>query len=204
MIKFELCEYNEMHPNDLKAFYSIRKKIFKDQLDWLVKCVDGMEFDEYDNVNTLYLTGKLGSDIICGCRFIDIKLKNMCTGVFYKYFDNMQLLKGNYIEVTRIFIDKDNFYDCKQLREVRLNFFLHIYTSAKEAGYEGIYAVVTKKLLSSLIKAGWEVVIQQPGVSEKNERIYLIVMPTNDKAARNLISNLHSSHLSHNEKERML
>lgn len=193
MIKFELCMYNEMEPKDLKEFYCIRKKIFKDKLDWLVKCVDGMEFDEYDNDNTLYLTGKIEGKIICGCRFIDMELQNMCADVFYKYFNNMKILKVNYVEVTRIFIDKEVLFDYKQLRNVRLNFFLNIYTFAKEAGYEGVYAVVTKQLLNSLIRAGWEVVIQQQGISEKNELIYLIVMPTNDKTVSNLMKNLHSS-----------
>ncbi|HEY3987623.1 acyl-homoserine-lactone synthase [Cedecea sp.] len=203
MIKFELCKYNEMLPKDLKDFYCIRKKIFKDKLDWLVKCVDGMEFDEYDNDNTSYLTGKIEGKIICGCRFIDMNLQNMCTGVFYKYFNNMQILKGNYVEVTRIFIDKDNLFDYRRLQNVRLNFYLNIYNFAKEAGYEGVYAVVTKQLLSSLIRAGWKVMIQQQGVSEKNERIYLIVMPTNDKTVGGLMKNLHNSYPDHIEIERM-
>jgi len=186
-----------MKPKDLKDFYCLRKKIFKDKLNWLVKCVDGMEFDEYDNENTLYITGKIGGEIICGCRFIDMKLKNMCTGVFYKYFNNMKLLKGNYIEVTRVFIDKENIVDYNKLQIVRLNFFLNIYSFAKEARYEGVYAVVTKQLLDSLIRAGWKVMIQQQGVSEKSERIYLIIMPTNEEAVSSLMENYHSLHINY-------
>lgn len=197
MIKFKLCNYNEMQSKDLRDFYYIRKKIFKDKLDWLVKCTDGMEFDEYDNDNTLYLIGKLEGKIICGCRFIDMELQNMCTGVFYKYFNNMKILKKNCIEVTRLFIDKDNFFDYNRLHNVRLHFYLNIYIFAKEAGYEGVYAVVNKQLLSSLIRAGWEVVIQQQGISEKNECIYLIVMPTNYKNVSKLMQNLQISYRNH-------
>lgn len=174
-----------------------KDKIFKDKLNWLVKCTDGIV--EYDNDNTSYLTGKIEGQIVCGCRFIDMKLQNMCTGVFYKYFNDMQILKGNYVEVIRIFIDKEKLIDYNKLQNVRLDFFLNIYTFAKQTGYEGVYAVVTRQLLDSLVRAGWKVIIQQQGVSEKNECIYLIVMSTNDEAVSGLME--HRSHFDHKETE---
>lgn len=182
VVKFELFNFNDIHSKDLKDFYCLRKKIFKDKLDWLVKCKDGMEFDEYDSKNASYLMGKRENEVICGCRFIDMKLHNMCTGVFYKYFDNIKILKGNYVEMTRILIDKEKVFDFEHIINLRLNFFLNIHTVAKESGYEGIYAVATEQLLKSLIKSGWEIKIQQRGMSEKNEYLYLIIMPTDEKA----------------------
>ena len=82
MFKFESHKFKDMQAHDLKELYCLRKKIFKDKLNWLVKCQDGMEFDEYDNENTSYLMGKMNSEIICACRFMDMKLHNMCNGVF--------------------------------------------------------------------------------------------------------------------------
>lgn len=180
-----------MHDNDLEDFFCLRKKIFKDRLNWLVTCKNGMEFDEYDCGNAYYLLGKVKDKIICGCRFIDMKNHNMCTGTFYQYFENMIIREGNYIEVTRIFIDKDrtsslgvNHYPISSM------FFMSMRDYAHNAGYEGIYAVVTEQLLNILIKSGWDVDVQQRGVSEKNEFIYLIIMPTCENKIRRLKENL--------------
>ncbi|QGY28820.1 acyl-homoserine-lactone synthase [Pantoea cypripedii] len=182
MITFESCNYSKMLKKDLNEFYFIRKKIFKDRLDWLVKCKDGMEFDEYDNENTNYLIGKKEGKIICGCRFIDMHFDNMFTGVFYKYFDKLTLPEGNYVEVTRLFIDNEPDLEYEFARDLKLRFFLNIHAFAKESGYDGIYAVVSEQLLCSLIKAGWNIEVQKIGISEKKEQIYLIIMPTKDIA----------------------
>lgn len=181
MIKFISNSYNEMQDKDLKDFFFLRKKIFKDRLNWLVTCKDGMEFDEYDNENTSYLLGKAEDKIVCGCRFIDMKHHNMCVGTFYKYFNKMKIIEGNYVEVTRIFIDKDRVFNIGISNyPISLMFFLNMQTFAKNLGYEGIYAVVTEQLLNILIKSGWKIEMQQKGISEKNENIYLIIMPTSE------------------------
>ncbi|HGJ5854338.1 acyl-homoserine-lactone synthase [Arsenophonus nasoniae] len=182
MIKFIITNYNEIDKEDLKDFFRLRKKIFKDRLNWLVKCKNGMEFDEYDNTKTIYLLGKVEKRIICGCRFIDMKYHNMCVGTFYKYFNEMKIRKGKYIEITRVFIDKDRIsYFGLNDYPVNLSFFLNIRNFANNLGFNGIYAVVTHHFLNILIKSGWKVEIQQKGISEKNENIYLIIMPTREE-----------------------
>jgi len=181
MIKFISNSYNEMQDKDLKDFFCLRKKIFKDRLNWLVACKNGMEFDEYDNENTSYLLGKVEDKIVCGCRFIDMKHHNMCVRIFYKYFNEMKILEGNYVEVTRIFIDKDRAFNIGISNyPISLMFFLNMQIFAKNSGYEGIYAVVTEQLLNILIKSGWKIEIKQKGISEKNENIYLIIMLTSE------------------------
>ncbi|OON36976.1 hypothetical protein BTJ39_21075 [Izhakiella australiensis] len=179
MLDIIIGNYIKFNDDELKKFFRIRKKIFKDELNWLVKCKKGMEFDDFDNNNAFYLIGEFKNEVVCGCRFIDMKKRNMCTDVFYKYFDSIVIKEGNYIELTRLFTDKEkikNFGLKKTI--INLILFIEILKFSSKLGYEGIYAVASEQLLNCLITSGWDIKIQKRGKSEKNEYIYLIIMPT--------------------------
>lgn len=99
--------YNLLSDNLSNELFSLRKKTFKDRLDWVVNCENNMEYDEYDNKHTTYLFGVHDNLVLCSLRFIEIKYPNMITGVFKSYFSKIELPSGNYIEASRLFIDKD-------------------------------------------------------------------------------------------------
>lgn len=177
---FDVC-YRSLDDFRTKELFSLRKSVFKDRLNWMVSCHEGMESDEYDSHRTVYLLGGSSGHLICGVRFIETKYPNMITDVFNKYFKRIELPSGNFIEASRLFIDKNR---SEILRvngfPVSATLFLSMVNYARHYRYDGIYAIVSHSMYIIFKRSGWSVSIVEKGVSEKKENIYLIFMPVDD------------------------
>lgn len=175
----------ELKSNEL---FTLRKKVFKDRLNWMVKSENNMEFDEYDNHHTAYIFGVYHERCVCSLRFIEIKYPNMITGTFKSWFDNIELPEGNYVEASRLFIDKER-VNALELRQqpVSALLFLSMINYARHYKYEGIYAVVSNPMYRIFRQSGWDISVVKQGVSEKQESIWLIFMPIDDDNQRTLI-----------------
>ncbi len=175
----------ELKSNEL---FTLRKKVFKDRLNWMVKSENNMEFDEYDNHHTAYIFGVYHERCVCSLRFIEIKYPNMITGTFKSWFDNVELPEGNYVEASRLFIDKER-VNALELRQqpVSALLFLSMINYARHYKYEGIYAVVSNPMYRIFRQSGWDISVVKQGVSEKQESIWLIFMPIDDDNQRTLI-----------------
>ncbi|WP_254446311.1 acyl-homoserine-lactone synthase [Pantoea sp. MBD-2R] len=162
--------------------------MFKDRLNWMVKSENNMEFDEYDNHHTAYIFGVYHERCVCSLRFIEIKYPNMITGTFKSWFDNVELPEGNYVEASRLFIDKER-VNALELRQqpVSALLFLSMINYARHYKYEGIYAVVSNPMYRIFRQSGWDISVVKQGVSEKQESIWLIFMPIDDDNQRTLI-----------------
>lgn len=64
MMEFMDFQYSQLTQKDLKNLYHLRKLTFKDRLNWQVHCQRGMEFDEYDGADAVYLIGRGGEHIL--------------------------------------------------------------------------------------------------------------------------------------------
>lgn len=64
MIQLYDIPYLSLKENEAYALFHLRKKVFKDRLEWAVKCSGDKEIDEYDTDNATYLIGKYYSNII--------------------------------------------------------------------------------------------------------------------------------------------
>lgn len=178
MMNFHDVNYKSLLEKEANELFFLRKKTFKDRLDWMVDCEENMEFDIYDNENTTYILGVCNGLVFCGLRFIETARKNMITHTFQSYFDNVTLPKGAYIEASRLFVDKSrvcSLYLSKY--PISLILFLSMINYANSISYQGIYAVVSHPMLIIFQRSGWEISIVQKGTSEKNKNIYLIHMP---------------------------
>lgn len=72
----------------------------------------------------------------------------MITGVFRTYFNKIELPNGNYIEASRLFIDKDRIKQLKlQNHPVSTVLFLSMINYSRYKGFEGIYAIVSHPML---------------------------------------------------------
>lgn len=180
----------ELKSNEL---FTLRKKVFKDRLNWMVSSENNMEFDEYDNHRTSYIFGVCHERCVCSLRFIEIKYPNMITGTFKSWFDNIELPDGNYVEASRLFIDKER-VSALELRQqpVSALLFLSMINYARHYKYEGIYAVVSNPMYRIFRKSGWDISVVKQGVSEKQESIWLIFMPIDDDNQRTLIERVKS------------
>ncbi|MDN0107502.1 acyl-homoserine-lactone synthase [Yersinia rochesterensis] len=168
--------------------FSLRKKVFKDRLNWAVNCDNGMEYDEYDNIHATYLFGVQDEQIICSLRFIEIKYPNMINGVFKSYFNNIKVPEGNYLEASRLFIDKNRAKKMKlESYCISSMLFLAMINYTRHQGYEGIYAIISHPMLTIFKRSGWLVSVVEQGMSEKNTIIYLVYMPVDDRNQQILI-----------------
>ncbi|OOC13065.1 acyl-homoserine-lactone synthase [Dickeya dadantii] len=183
--------FSLMSNNKLDEVFALRKGTFKDRLDWTVNCINGMEFDEYDNEHTTYLLGVKEGKIICSVRFIEMKYPNMITGTFFSYFDGLNIPEGNYIESSRFFVDRDRVRNLIGTRNPAcLTLFLAMINYARKCHYDGILTIVSHPMLTLLKRSGWRISIIQQGLSEKQEKIYLLHLPTDDESRYALIERI--------------
>ncbi|WGM09201.1 acyl-homoserine-lactone synthase [Arsenophonus nasoniae] len=191
MIKYIQKNHENINCEILNELFRLRKKTFKDRLDWMVKCTDDMEFDEYDNDKTNYVLGTINNKVVCGSRLINMKYRNMLEDIFYQFFEKKEVIKENSIELTRIFIEKEKVRKLYKIKyPIILELLLKIRDYSKDLGFDRIYAVVTEKMFKILKKSGWKIELRQQGKSEKNEDVYLIIMPTSETSIIKLKENL--------------
>ncbi|SLM65062.1 Homoserine lactone synthase YpeI [Dickeya aquatica] len=150
-----------------------------------------MEFDEYDNENTTYLLGVKEGKVVCSVRFIEMKYPNMITGTFYSYFNTLALPEGNYIESSRFFVDRDRVRHLIGTRNPAcLTLFLAMINYARKYHYDGILTIVSHPMLTLLKRSGWQISVIEQGLSEKQERIYLLLLPADDESRLALIERI--------------
>lgn len=188
MLEIFDLNYCALSQQESKEFFMLRKETFKDRLNWAVNCIDGMEFDQYDNHNANYLFGIKDNTVVCSVRFIETQYPNMITDTFFSYFDKIALPQGNFIESSRFFVDKVR---AKALLgsqfPISTLLFLSMVNYARSAGYEGIFTIVSHPMLTILKRSGWKISVVEQGSSEKAERIYLLFLPVDRESQETLI-----------------
>lgn len=72
--------------NELKQMHKLRHRIFIEHLKWPlgpIKSVNGMEFDQFDTLNTCYVIRKNSKGVVDACaRIIPTSLPNLLCDVF--------------------------------------------------------------------------------------------------------------------------
>ncbi|WP_234262360.1 acyl-homoserine-lactone synthase [Klebsiella aerogenes] len=181
MLYFLEKPFASINHENLTEFYSLRKKTFKDRLDWAVKCQSNMEFDEYDNENTTYIFGVKNDTLICSVRFIETRYPNMITHTFRDFFDDFKIPEGNFIESSRFFVDKER---ASMLlgkgNSVTHHLFLAMVNYARKHHYDGILTIVSHAMMLIIKRSGWNLSVICKGSSEKKERVYLLHLPVDD------------------------
>lgn len=64
MIELKVVKYSQLHKKQLNQPLKLRKKIFKDRLNWEVTCIGDMEMDKYDDINATYIIGVSRNEIL--------------------------------------------------------------------------------------------------------------------------------------------
>ncbi|QWC53028.1 acyl-homoserine-lactone synthase CarI [Pectobacterium atrosepticum] len=180
----EIFDVNHTLLSETKSeeLFPLRKETFKDRLNWAVQCTDGMEFDQYDNNNTTYLFGIKDNTVICSLRFIETKYPNMITGTFFPYFKEINIPDGNYLESSRFFVDKSRAKDILGNEyPISSMLFLSMINYSRDKGYDGIYTIVSHPMLTILKRSGWGISVVEQGLSEKEEKVYLVFLPVDDE-----------------------
>ena len=184
MMEFMDFQYSQLTQKDLKDLYHLRKLTFKDRLNWQVHCQGGMEFDEYDGADAVYLIGRRREHILGCIRFIDIKKPNMLRcGVFNDFFEKLTLpSEGRYVEASRLFIDKNAVIKADVMKEpVSRLLLIAAINFCRTHGYDGIYTVLTHAAYILYQRYGWEIKVVEIGFSEKEERVYYVLLSVDEK-----------------------
>lgn len=181
-------KYQDIINDKLDELYLLRKKTFKDRLDWQVTCVGDREFDGYDNEHTHYLLGCYDGEIVCSVRFISMDQPNMITGPFKDFFSYQAPEDGALIESSRFFVDKER---VKELAGTTLPFchllFLGMVNYARTLGKQAIMTVCSKSMYTILKRSGWNIAVESTGLSEKKEPVYLLRLGIGDDSQEALI-----------------
>lgn len=189
-IDFFLRDYDELSVEQANELYRLRRKTFRDRLDWDVECIDGMEKDLFDNKNTTYLLGMHAGKLLCGARFIDSTQPTMMSEIFHKYFSGVCSLPTDIpcCEITRLFLDKER-RDAAKLDGLPASkaLFLAMIIFCMKKKYSGMYAVVSRGMYAIFRHANWKTEVIQKGISEKGEVIYYIFMPANSSVIEDII-----------------
>ncbi|AZV05714.1 MULTISPECIES: acyl-homoserine-lactone synthase [Enterobacter] len=197
VIEFFLHDYDDLPPALARELYRLRRKTFRDRLDWKVECVEGMEKDQFDSHNTTYLLGMYDGQLLCGARFINATQPTMISEIFHNYFDNPIVFPADVpcCEVSRLFLDKET-RDSASLQGVPASkaLFLAMIIYCIKNKYHGMYAVASRGMYAIFRHANWKVEVIQRGVSEKGEVIYYIYMPASIGIIEDIISKDKSSH----------
>ncbi len=193
MLELFDVKYNVLTDKRSQELFTLRKGVFKDRLNWMVNIKNNMEADEYDCHNTTYVFGAVKNHCICSVRFIETRYPNMITHTFSSWFKKSQLPEGNFVEASRLFIDKER-TEKFSLRQYPVSglLFLSMLNYARHHGYDGIYAVVSHPMYIIFKRSGWLIRQIDKSISEKNKNVYLIFMPVDDLNQQILMDNVKS------------
>lgn len=190
-IEFFLRDYDEFPPELSTELYRLRRKTFRERLDWKVECIDGMEKDQFDNENTTYLLGMHNGKLLCGARFIDSTQPTMMSEIFHEYFEGISSLPTDIpcCEISRLFLDKER-RDSAGLHGLPASkvLFLAMIFYCMKRNYLGMYAVASRGMYAIFRHANWKIEVIQKGLSEKGEVIYYIFMPASMSIVEDIIT----------------
>ncbi|WP_431628491.1 acyl-homoserine-lactone synthase [Enterobacter bugandensis] len=190
MLKFHIVNYSKRSAR-INNLFKLRKVTFKDRLGWDVKCINGLECDEYDNEDATYLIGVKDNRIICSNRFIPMSKPNMIENTFSLCFDDISIPINNQIESSRFFVDKKRVSKIKNKDLICTLHFIAMMSYGIMHSYSGIYTVVSHPMLKILQRSGWNIdVIKKGKAPDKDECIYIIFMPTTELHRQPLIERI--------------
>lgn len=189
-VEFFSMGFDQLSHPQVDELYRLRHNTFKTRLNWQVNSINGLEYDAYDTKKATYLFGMAGGEIICSARFINTQHNTMLSDIFADYFQGLTFpTDGNYVEVTRLFIDKEKRADLGLSDyPVSKMIFISMIKYCQANNYKGMYAVVSQAMFFIFKRSGWKIEMLKAGISEKNENIYFIYMPASEDEINNIIS----------------
>lgn len=147
---------------DIVSMHQLRSKVFKGRLDWEVDSKNGLEIDEFDQLDPIYLLSKSVENEVEGClRLLPTSSPYMLEKVFPELLRGEQIPKGHSIwEMSRCAVELTSCHQTVQgnMNEVTVGLLRHAYEFAvlHDIGqYVAVVSVAFERLLRQL---GWPMV----------------------------------------------
>ncbi len=91
MIDVVTPELYDAYRAELEAMFRLRYRVFKQRLQWDLRCADGLERDEYDSLGASYLILRDRRERVVGtCRFLPTTGRYMLREVFSEMLDGIE------------------------------------------------------------------------------------------------------------------
>ena len=144
----------------LRDMYRLRTKVFHERLGWNVKIKNGLEIDEYDDCNPIYVA-KLADDgrKVLGClRFLPTTGPTMLKGPLGNLFPEPVDLEGpNMWECTRFAVaDECEDYGRQSVRKVTAELIMAGCVLGLRTGMTDIIGVFDQTMKPIYRRLGWE------------------------------------------------
>jgi acyl homoserine lactone synthase len=143
----------------LTAMFRLRRKVFKERLDWSVAVSGDLELDVYDTLTPVYLVVVTDSHDVIGCvRFLPTTGPTMLAETFPCLLAGQPAPQSpTLIESSRFCVDTDRAAELATngLRRATIVLFAGMIEWARVAGAEAIVTVTDLRLERILKRAGW-------------------------------------------------
>jgi len=147
------------HLDLLTAMYRLRRRVFKDRLDWSVSVSDDLELDVYDALNPTYLIVTSNEGDVVGCvRFLPTTGPTMLADTFSSLLDGQAMPRSDSIlESSRFCVDTKLATDLATNGLSRATFvlFAAMIEQLRAAGADSIVTVTDVRMERILRRAGW-------------------------------------------------
>lgn len=143
----------------IDEMHRLRARIFQGRLSWNVRCDDGREYDEFDELSPTYVLALSDTDAVIGCaRLLPAVGTTMLSAVFPQLLRRGRLpAHPRMIESSRFCVDTD----CKEgrvdgsLHAATLTMFAGIVEWCMASGYNEIATATDVRFERILKRAGW-------------------------------------------------
>lgn len=142
----------------LDEMHRLRARIFQGRLAWNVRCIEGREFDEFDELSPTYIIALSGRETVVGCaRLLPALGPTMLEAVFPEILPEGHLpAHSAMIESSRFCVDTSIEEGRGQaLHEATLSMFAGIVDWSIHNGYSEIATATDVRFERILARAGW-------------------------------------------------
>ncbi|MHC4053298.1 acyl-homoserine-lactone synthase [Bradyrhizobium sp. 25ACV] len=147
------------HLDLLTSMYRLRRRVFKDRLDWSVSVSGDLEIDVYDALGPNYLLVVSGENEVLGCvRLLPTTGPTMLADTFANLLGNRAAPRDERIlESSRFCVDTERSVDAGRTGFNRATFvlFAAMLEAMREGGAQSIVTVTDARMERILRRAGW-------------------------------------------------
>jgi N-acyl-L-homoserine lactone synthetase len=140
------------------GMHRLRRRVFKDRLDWTVSVSNGLEADQYDNLSPTYLLGIDGQDVVGCVRLLPTTGRNMLADTFPVLLDGRAAPTSTRIwESSRFCVDTKNVAATavNGFREATFLLFAAMIEWGQQHDLQAIATVTDLRMERILRRAGW-------------------------------------------------
>lgn len=192
MIKMITGQNKHLNQDTVSQIYTLRKKVFADQLGWDVKIIGNSEIDEYDDLDCIYLASCHPSTnrVQGALRLMPTVGPHLMKDVFSRWFtEDVAFESPSIWEVTRFCIDPDfqkGPYSPRGLHLVSSELLIALAEVGVMAGLKQVTALCHSGMIKMLQRSKWRPEIVATSSIPNTGKVYLGLWDVSDDVVARL------------------